>query len=119
MLEGSDYFIAAVDDSKGDVIGFITAITDHVLTVYIPLLEVLPAYQKRGVGSELMKRLIDRFHDFYKIDLCCDEELQGYYQRFGMKRIHAMTLVNYERQSGRKDFEALRQRPCFSTGRGK
>jgi hypothetical protein len=32
---------------NGRVIGFITAVTDKVLSAYIPLLEVLPAY--RGI----------------------------------------------------------------------
>ncbi|MEM9907537.1 MAG: hypothetical protein AAF921_21205 [Cyanobacteria bacterium P01_D01_bin.44] len=35
------------------MVGFITAITDHVLSVYIPLLEVLPPYQGQGVCTQI------------------------------------------------------------------
>ena len=36
-------------DDAGRVVGFVTAISDGVLSAYIPLLEVLPEYQ--GAGS--------------------------------------------------------------------
>jgi ribosomal protein S18 acetylase RimI-like enzyme len=40
-----------------DGIGFETAISDGRLTAYIPLLEVLPTYRNRGVGSQLIKMM--------------------------------------------------------------
>src|SRR5260221_14795166 len=39
LLEGSDEVVIAQDDATGQVVGFITAITDGVLSAYIPLLE--------------------------------------------------------------------------------
>jgi len=100
VLRKSDYCTVAIDDQTGNVVGLITCITDNVLFVYIPLLEVLPAFQSKGIGAELMRRVKERFKDFYKIDLCCDEALQNYYERFGMKRVFGMTFKNYEYQCG-------------------
>ena len=47
LLEKSSYIWLAVDNQTGNVVGFITAISDEVLSAYIPLLEVLPEYQKK------------------------------------------------------------------------
>ena len=35
------------------------------LTAFIPGLEVLPAYQGQGIGSELMRRILDGTDRFY------------------------------------------------------
>ena len=100
LLRGSDHVVLALDEATGQVVGFITAISDSVLAAYIPLLEVLPAYQDRGIGGELARRMLARLRDLYMVDLLCDESLQPFYERFGMRRASAMTLRNYDRQSG-------------------
>ena len=101
ILEGSDEVVLAVERESGLVLGFITAISDGVLTAYIPLLEVRVEYRGRGIGSELVRRMLARLNDLYAIDLCCDAELQPYYEKLGMKRSLGMSVRNYERQPGR------------------
>ena len=103
VLRGSDAVVLALDEEPGNVVGFITAITDKVLAAYIPHLEVLPGYQDRGIGSELMRRMLDHLRDFYMIDLMCDSELQPYYERFGFQRSQGMVFRNYQHQSGRPE----------------
>src|SRR5699024_12344385 len=58
MLENSSKVIIAVDDNWNRVIGFITAISNGVLSAYIPFVEVLPAYNNKGIGSELDNRML-------------------------------------------------------------
>jgi len=99
VLEGSDEVVLAVDNS-GKVVGYITAITDGVLAAYIPHLEVLPEWQGRGIGSELVRRMLERLRDLYMIDLMCDPDLQPYYERLGFRRSQGMVIRNYDRQSG-------------------
>jgi hypothetical protein len=41
LIKNSDEVILAVEENTGAVVGFITAITDRVLSAYIPLLKVL------------------------------------------------------------------------------
>lgn len=48
LLENSWKVIVALDEETGQVVGFITSISDGVLSAYIPLLEVLPEYKKRN-----------------------------------------------------------------------
>lgn len=90
----------AVDDETGQVVGFINAVGDGILSAYLPLLEVLPAYQGRGIGSELVKRMLASLKQYYMVDLICDPELQAFYERFGMFSRVGMAWRNFERQSG-------------------
>lgn len=100
LLQGSQHFVLALDEATGQVVGFITAISDGVLSAYIPHLEVLPAYQGRGIGSELVRQLLDQLRELYMVDLICDPELQPFYERLGLRPWSGMVLRNYDRQSG-------------------
>jgi ribosomal protein S18 acetylase RimI-like enzyme len=84
VLRGSSHVVLARDGER--VVGFVTAISDGVLSAYIPLLEVLPDYQGRGIGAELVRRLLARLDGPYMVDLCCDEEVVGFYERLGLSR---------------------------------
>ena len=98
MLHNSSSVVLALDDDS--VVGFVNAMSDHVLAAYIPLLEVLPNYRRQGIGGELMKRILDSLRHLYMIDLMCDPELQPFYAQFGMQRYSGMIMRNFDRQSG-------------------
>jgi ribosomal protein S18 acetylase RimI-like enzyme len=100
LLLNSDHVVLAIDEETENVIGFITAVSDGVLSAYIPCLEVLPAFQGRGIGSELVRRMLAKLRGFYMVDLMCDPELQPFYARFGMAPYSGMIVRNYEQQSG-------------------
>lgn len=102
ILEQSYCAILAVDTDAGRVIGFVNAISDGLLSAYLPLLEVLPEYQGQGIGQELMSRMLARFEDMYMVDLLCDPDLQPFYEKLGMKPVSAMMVRNFERQCGPK-----------------
>lgn len=76
------------------VVGYINAISDGVLTAFIPWLEVHPDYQGQGVGTELVNRLVAQLEGMYSIDLACDEDLIGYYERLGFFSFTAMGKRN-------------------------
>ena len=83
LLRGS-YAVVLARDETARVVGFVNAISDGVLSAYIPLLEVLPSHHGRGIGSELMRRLLARLDTFYMVDLVCDAELEPFYRRLGL-----------------------------------
>ena len=99
ILRGSAAVELAIDEASGAVVGFITAISDGVSCAYIPHLEVLPAYQGRGIGSVLLARLLARLRHLYMIDLTCDPDVQPFYARLGMRPSTGMLVRNYDRQS--------------------
>jgi GNAT superfamily N-acetyltransferase len=92
LLAGSDQIMLALDRETGQIVGFVTALTDGVLSGFIPLLEVLPAYQGQGVGRALMTRMLDRLGALPNVDLLCDPGVIPFYERFGMKPVRGMAL---------------------------
>src|SRR4051812_44665242 len=58
LLSKSDEIVLAIDDQTHQVVGFITAISDGVLSAYIPHLEVLPDYQRQGIGTQLVEDML-------------------------------------------------------------
>jgi len=100
LLEQSDCIVLATESESGQVVGFVTAVTDHVLSAYIPLLEVLPEYRKKGIGRTLVRRMIELLNGIYMIDLTCDSDVQPFYKSVGMQPMSGMMIRNYDFQSG-------------------
>ena len=98
VLRNSSYRWLAIDNKadkyRSKVVGFVTAISDGVLCAHISLLEVLPDYQKQGIGTELTKRMLETLKDSYMIDLLCDTDAQSFYSKHGMFRASGMTARN-------------------------
>jgi ribosomal protein S18 acetylase RimI-like enzyme len=103
LLHQSDEIILAVDQDNGQVVGFITAISDRVLTAHIPLLEVLPEYQGQGIGKALVVQMLNRLKRLYAIDLMCDPEMSPFYEKAGMLPATGMMVRRYEYQAGSDD----------------
>ena len=91
-LRGAETAVLALDGESGRVVGFVTGVGDGSLTAFIPLLEVLPAYRGQGIGRELVRRVVDALRPRYSIDLVCDDDLVGFYERSGFVRLTAMGM---------------------------
>ncbi len=100
IMRGSYRVVLALDENSDAVVGFITAVSDGVLAAYIPLLEVLPSYRRRGIGRELVTRMQEELGELYMVDLVCDEALESFYASMGMKPARAMTIRRFDKQSG-------------------
>ncbi len=87
-MDGSYRRVWALDGER--VVGYVSAISDGVLNAFIPWLEVHPDYQGRGIGVELMRRILEQLDGMYAVDLACDRELLGYYERLGFFAGHAV-----------------------------
>jgi len=100
ILRGSSHIVLALTPARNQVIGFITAISDGVSAAYIPHLEVLPKHRGKGIGSQLVKRMLKELNGIYMIDLMCDDDVVPFYEKFGMQRAGGMLIRNYQNQSG-------------------
>jgi len=86
-----------------NIVGFITAISDGILSAYIPFLEVLPDFQNKGIGAELVHQMKEKLKDIYMVDLICDSSIDGYYKKLGFTKSSGMILRNYEFQNGKRN----------------
>ncbi|QDG50584.1 GNAT family N-acetyltransferase [Persicimonas caeni] len=100
MLENAYAVAVAVDADTGRVVGFANAISDGVLSAYIPLLEVLPEWQGQGIGTRLIEVLCEQLDDLYMVDLVCDAELEAFYEPLGFRALTGMAKRNYASQTG-------------------
>jgi GNAT superfamily N-acetyltransferase len=83
-LLASHSLFTAWDDST--LVGLGNAISDGHLVVYYPHLLVLPEYQGRGIGTELMRRLMARYAGFHQHMLVADGRALDFYRKCGFER---------------------------------
>ena len=79
----------------GQLIGFVTALSDGVLSAYIPLLEVLAEFRSTGIGSELVERLVAEIGPLYMVDVMCDPDVFPFYERLGFRPSTGGVVRNY------------------------
>jgi ribosomal protein S18 acetylase RimI-like enzyme len=100
ILRGSSVVALAVDETTDRVVGFVTALSDGVTSAYLPLLEVLPAYRGRGIGSELVRRVLLALGDLYMVDVACDPGVLPFYERLGFRPMTGAGFRRHVHQAG-------------------
>lgn len=83
-LDHCETVITAWDGDR--LAGLINAIDDSELTAYVHYLCVDPAYQKCGIGKELLRRIKEKYSTYlYLILLAENEPLIEYYKQNGFE----------------------------------
>ncbi|MBU1179552.1 GNAT family N-acetyltransferase [Patescibacteria group bacterium] len=98
ILRKSYMVWVALDGNK--CVGFINALSDGVFYAYIPLLEVLPEYQGKGIGSKLLSNMLKSLNSMYAIDLVCDKSMASFYESKNFEKKVGMIKRNYKNQAG-------------------
>jgi len=83
-LLGSHSLFSAWNNDQ--LIGVGNAITDGHLVVYYPHLVVHVDYQGKGVGTQLMQRLMTRYKGFHQHMLVADGRAINFYRKCGFER---------------------------------
>ena len=75
--------LGAYDGSK--LVGLIRCVGDGYTILFIQDLLVLPEYQRRGIGTGLMKALLERYRNVYQLELATDntEKTVSFYKSLG------------------------------------
>ena len=68
------------------LVGLGNAISDGHLVVYYSHLLIHPAYQRRGIGTEILRRLMARYEGFHQHIVVADGRALDFYRRCGFKR---------------------------------
>ena len=76
LVKGSLWVVSALDD--GQLVGFARAVSDGATNAYVSTVAVLPDYQGRGIGREMMRRLIDG-HDGIQFVLHANDNAYPFY----------------------------------------
>lgn len=82
-MKQSDTVFSAWDNKR--LVGLINALDDGIMTAYIHFLLVDPAYQSKGIGKELLRMAAEKYNDYLRIVLICDDEETEFYQNSGFK----------------------------------
>lgn len=83
-LTNSHSLLTAWDGVR--LVGLGNAISDGHLVVYYPHMLVDPEYQRRGIGSELMRRLMAIYESFHQHVLIADGRAIDFYEKCGFTR---------------------------------
>jgi Predicted acetyltransferase len=71
------------------LIGYADSVSNGVTDAYIQDVMVAPEYQNRGIGTELMKRMIAQLKEdnIYMISVIFEEKLLPFYSKFGFRKM--------------------------------
>ena len=87
--------IAAYDGER--LVGYIDSVSNGVTDAYIQDLTGCPDYQGRGIGTELMNKMLRYLKEkhIYMISVVYDESLRPFYERFGFKNMLCGQIETY------------------------
>lgn len=96
-LENTTFTLLAMQDER--VIGLLRAVGDGSSIVFIQDILVLPEFQRKGIGSNLLTRTLDYFKDVYQIHLLTgnEEKTVKFYESIGMKNVAEFDCVAFTR----------------------
>ncbi len=95
-FENSLYLLGAFEDDR--LIGFVRCVGDEEYILYVQDLIVRPSHQRQGIGTELMRRISERYpsvRQFVLITDGGDEASNAFYEAIGMVRELGGSPVNH------------------------
>ena len=81
------------------LVGIIRAVGDGQTIVFVQDIIVLPEYQRKGIGTKLLKAVMDKYSDVYQIELLTDntEKTKAFYRSVGFSASDDMGCVAFIR----------------------
>lgn len=85
--KSSLYILAAYAGDK--LVGILRAVGDGASVVFLQDLIVLPEYQRQGIGSQLMRSVMEKYTDVYQLQLLTEasEKNIAFYEYLGLKKV--------------------------------
>ena len=91
----SFFHIAVYDDDQ--LVGYIDSVSNGVTDAYIQDLMIRPDHQGKGIGTDLMNRMIGHLKEkhIYIISVVFEESLKPFYDQFGFNRMLCGQMETY------------------------
>ncbi len=91
--------LAAYEDGK--LVGLIRVVGDGCSIVFIQDVLVLPEYQRRGVGTALVKAVLERYAHVYQMELATDntEKTSAFYRSQGFMPLEELGCRGFIRMN--------------------
>lgn len=94
-LDNCSAVFTAWDGDK--LIGLANALDDGELTAYVHYLLVDPEYQGRGIGTNLLEMMKEKYINYFHFFLLAEhEELVSYYERIGFEKERGVSALRYK-----------------------
>lgn len=89
--------IGAYDNEK--LVGIIRAVGDGQTIVFVQDIIVLPEYQRKGIGTKLLKTVVEKYKNVYQMELLTDntEKTKAFYRSVGFSASDDMGCVAFIR----------------------
>ena len=83
------------------LVGVVRAVGDGCSIVFIQDILVLPEYQRKGIGTTLMKAVLERFAHVYQIQLATDdtEKTAAFYKAMGLTPLEELGCRGFLRMN--------------------
>ena len=96
-LMTQNYHIAVYENDK--LIGYIDSVSNGVSDAYIQDLMVCPDYQGKGIGTDLMDKMIEYLKKkrIYMISVVYEECLKPFYEQFGFYNMLCGQMETYQK----------------------
>lgn len=85
-----DNLITAWDGAR--LVGLVCSLDDGAVTAYINYLIIHPDYQRMGIGKELMRRILNEYRDFMRVELIADAGAAEFYDKLDFGAINAVPM---------------------------
>jgi GNAT superfamily N-acetyltransferase len=80
LLKGSMFIVSAWEDAR--LVGFASALSNGAWHAYVTSVAVLPSHQRRGIGQEIIRRLMHE-RDGIQFILHADPPVHPFYAKLG------------------------------------
>ena len=77
------FVLGAYDSDR--LVGIIRAVGDGQTIVFVQDIIVLPEYQRKGIGTKLLKAVVEKYKNVYQMELLTDntEKTKAFYRSVG------------------------------------
>ena len=91
--------LGAYDNDK--LVGVVRVVGDEWSVVYVQDMLVMPSYQRRGIGTGLMKEVMKRYKNIYQMTLLTDdnEKNKAFYKSLGFVTVSDIHAVAFFRSN--------------------